>query len=131
LVVSYGQHKKAHFKFTACAAGHLFALQRRRVCEVLTCCGTSDASAGAAVSENMFVAADDENNTLRIYQIDNPTNAVFSVDLTEFLAAASKNPEADIEGATAIGNRIYWITSHGRNKDGKMRPSRYRFSRRI
>jgi hypothetical protein len=26
-----------------------------------------------------------------------------------------------------IGPRIYWITSHGRNKDGKMRPNRYRF----
>jgi hypothetical protein len=97
------------------------------VANVLTCSGASDASAGAAVSENMFVVADDENNTLRIYQIDSPTNAVFSLDLTEFLAAEAKNPEADIEGATSIGNRIYWITSHGRNKDGKMRPSRYRF----
>ncbi len=97
------------------------------VTDVLTCYGTSDASAGAAISENMFVVADDENNTLRVYQIENPTNAVFSVELTEFLAVAAKNPEADIEGATAIGNRIYWITSHGRNKDGKMRPSRYRF----
>ncbi len=97
------------------------------VTNVLTCYGTSDASAGVAISENKFVVADDENNTLRVYQLDNPTNAVFSLDLTEFLSAAGKNPEADIEGATSIGNRIYWITSHGRNKDGKMRPNRYRF----
>jgi hypothetical protein len=26
-----------------------------------------------------------------------------------------------------VGHRIYWITSHGRNKDGKLRPNRYRF----
>jgi len=38
-----------------------------------------------------------------------------------------EQPEADIEGATMIGRRIYWITSHGRNKDGKIRSSRYRF----
>ncbi len=97
------------------------------VTNVLTCYGTSDASAGAAIGENMFVVADDENNTLRVYRLDNPANAVFSVDLTEFLAVTRKNPEADIEGATTIGNRIYWITSHGRNKDGKMRLNRYRF----
>ena len=36
-------------------------------------------------------------------------------------------PEADIEGATMIGRRIYWITSHGRNKEGKVKTSRYRF----
>lgn len=26
-----------------------------------------------------------------------------------------------------MGDRVYWITSHGRNKDGKPRPNRYRF----
>ena len=26
-----------------------------------------------------------------------------------------------------MGDRIYWITSHGRNKDGKERPNRYAF----
>ncbi len=97
------------------------------VTNVLICHGTSDASAGAAIGENMFVVADDENNTLRVYNTANPANSIFSLDLTEFLAVTSKNPEADIEGATSIGNRIYWITSHGRNKDGKMRPNRYRF----
>jgi hypothetical protein len=38
-----------------------------------------------------------------------------------------KHPEADIEGAARVGDRIYWIASHGRNKDGKLRSSRYRF----
>ena len=34
--------------------------------------------------------------------------------------------EADIEGATRIGDHIYWITSHGTNREGKPRPSRHR-----
>lgn len=35
--------------------------------------------------------------------------------------------EADIEGAARIGNRIYWIASHGRNSKGKFREERQRF----
>ncbi len=95
--------------------------------EVLVYRGTSDASAAVAVSEDMFIVADDENNILRGYSIDKPDLPVFSYDLTDFLNVESDFPEADIEGATMIGNRIYWITSHGRNEKGKMRPSRYRF----
>ncbi|MHC4569810.1 MAG: DUF3616 domain-containing protein [Planctomycetota bacterium] len=87
----------------------------------------SDASAAVAIAENMFIVADDENNVLRIYRTDNAGPPVFSYDLTEFLDIDPEHPEADIEGATMIGSRIYWITSHGRNKDGKMRPNRYRF----
>jgi hypothetical protein len=89
--------------------------------------GTSDASCAVALSENMFIVADDENNILRVYKTINNSGLVSSYDLTGFLEVGVKFPEADIEGATMIGNRIYWITSHGRNKDGKMRPNRYRF----
>ena len=89
--------------------------------------GTSDASCAVALGENMFVVADDENNILRVYKTINNSGPVFSYDLTGFLDVGVKFPEADIEGATKVGNRIYWITSHGRNKDGKMRPNRYRF----
>jgi len=89
--------------------------------------GTSDASAAVAVNENMFVVADDENNTLRVYKTENKTLLVSSFDMTKFLGTTSVYPEADIEGATIIDDRIYWITSHSRNKDGKPRPNRYRF----
>ena len=95
--------------------------------EVLIYRGASDASAAVAVGEEMFVVADDENNVLRVYRTDKESLPVFSYDLTEFLGTSPQRPEADIEGATMVGNRIYWITSHGRNKDGKMRPNRYRF----
>jgi hypothetical protein len=89
--------------------------------------GSSDASCAVALGENMFIVADDENNTLRIYKTINNSDPVSSYDLTDFLEVSAKFPEADIEGATMLGNRIYWITSHGRNKDGKIRPNRYRF----
>jgi hypothetical protein len=95
--------------------------------EVLIYHGTSDASAAVAVSEEMFIVADDENNILRVYKTKASGLPVSSYDLTQFLGIEPEHPEADIEGATMIGDRIYWITSHGRNKDGKMRPNRYRF----
>ena len=95
--------------------------------ETLVFRGTSDASAAVALAKDMFIVADDENNTLRVYKTTQGGLPLFSYDMTEFLGIEPKHPEADIEGATKIGQRIYWITSHGRNKDGKTRPNRYRF----
>jgi len=95
--------------------------------EVLVFRGASDASAAVAVGEDVFVVADDENNILRIYETSKAGQPVGSFDMTSFLGIEPDYPEADIEAATIIGRRIYWITSHGRNKDGKLRPSRYRF----
>jgi len=89
--------------------------------------GMSDASAAVAVSDDMFVVADDENNILRVYKSSEGGLPEFCFDMTDFLGVKPEYPEADIEGATIVGDRIYWITSHGRNKDGKMRPNRYRF----
>jgi len=89
--------------------------------------GTSHASAAVSIGEKMFLVGDDENNVLRIYKTEALPFPVHSFDVAPFLEVTHKKPEADIEGATRIGNRVYWITSHGRNKDGKMRPNRYRF----
>jgi len=89
--------------------------------------GASDASAAVALSEDMFVVADDENNIWRIYETSKAGQPVSSFDMTSFLDIETEHPEADIEAAAKIGQRIYWITSHGRNKDGKIRPNRYRF----
>jgi len=93
----------------------------------LTFRGSCDASAGVALSDDSFLVADDENNILRLYRIADGSMPIRAFDLTAHLAIDPENPEADIEGATRVGNRIYWISSHGRNKDGKMRPNRYRF----
>jgi hypothetical protein len=89
--------------------------------------GMCDASAGAFLSEELFVVANDEDNTLRIYRGDRPGRPVSEVGLSSFLHADQEHPETDIEGAAWLGNRLYWITSHGNNKDGKFRASRHRF----
>jgi len=113
------------FALVCVAAG--FALGGEPAGEVLVFRGASDASAAVAVTDDMVIVADDENNVLRIYKTSEAGQPVLSYDMTEFLGIDPDYPEADIEGATLIGRRIYWITSHGRNKDGKARPSRYRF----
>ncbi len=95
--------------------------------KILTFSGASDASAAVEIDANIFIVADDENNILRSYHLNSPGIAEAKYDLTSFLSVDLKHPETDIEGAARIGDRIYWITSHGRNKDGKMRSSRYRF----
>jgi hypothetical protein len=100
--------------------------------------GMCDASAAVPVGPTMFVVANDEDNRLRVYRRDNPggpvpvyrskhpKEPVPSVDLSSFLKVDPEQPEADIEGATRVGDRVYWITSHGRNKNGKPRPNRHR-----
>ena len=110
----------------ACVAAGL-ALGGGPAGDVLVFRGAADASAAVAATDDMFIVADDENNTLRTYSVSKPGPPVGSYDMTEFLGADRQSPEADIEGATMVGRRIYWITSHGRNKDGKVRTSRYRF----
>jgi hypothetical protein len=50
-----------------------------------------------------------------------------TVDLAPFLKPADPEKEPDIEGAADVGDRIYWVTSHGRNKDREEQESRQRF----
>jgi hypothetical protein len=86
-----------------------------------------DASAGAALGTNLFVAADDEDTTLRIYRSDEGGMPLQTIDVSRFLQVDPKRPEIDLEGAARIGDLIYWISSHGRNRTGKFRSSRLRF----
>jgi hypothetical protein len=92
--------------------------------------GMCDASAAIPVGSDLFVVANDEDNILRFYKRGESGASVYaSQDFSEFLKInpKKKNKEADIEGATLIGNRIYWIASHGTNSDGDARPNRLRF----
>ena len=93
--------------------------------ETFTYRGMCDASAAVALGRDHFVVADDEVNTLQIYQRKREL-AVGSLDLSAFLGTEA-GKESDLEGAAAIGERIYWISSHGRNKDGEEKKRRYQF----
>lgn len=105
-----------------CLAALATAFQAQAVPEVYR--GLCDASAAVALDAKHFVVANDENNTLAIYQRGRP-DAVTTLPLADFLDSGDK--ESDIEGAAMVGQRIYWISSHGRNKNAKERPERYRF----
>lgn len=97
--------------------------------EVLTYSGICDASAAVPIDASRFVVADDEDkaNSLRVYQKDKSGQAAYvSPSLSDYLQI-NKKKESDIEGATRIGDRIYWISSHGTNNDGEAKPFRHRF----
>ena len=87
--------------------------------------GICDASAAVALDAEHFVVGSDEGDTLYTYRRSEPTAVAF-IDLSRFLGT-KVGEESDIEGATAIGSRIYWITSHGRNGKAKLQRSRHRF----
>lgn len=97
-----------------------------RLANPKTYIGLCDASAGVAVTSDLFVVADDESNLLRTYSISKPGAPVQTVNLDRFLKVEKKSPEADIEGAAQMGDSVFWITSHGQNKNGKERKSRER-----
>ncbi len=89
--------------------------------------GMCDASAAVSFGTNYFVVANDEDNVIRIYRRHPGGAPVATVDVAKFLVVQGKSPETDIEGSARVGNRIYWITSHGRNAKGKNSPDRHRF----
>lgn len=108
-----------------CAAtmGATFKLEKPR-----TFAGQPDGSAAAATGPEHFVAATDESNTLRLYAVSNPATSQVLLDLNPLLGFPPKKDgtfrECDLEGAARIGNLIYWIGSHGRNKAGEVRENR-------
>jgi hypothetical protein len=87
-----------------------------------------DASAAVALSGDLFAAVNDEDNVLRFYRTSLPGAPVQTIDLKPLLSRKRKKaPEADFEGAARLGNRVFLITSHGRNASGKPAPLRHRF----
>ena len=88
--------------------------------------GPCDASAAVAISGALFVLANDEDNVLRAYRHDRAAPPVYSLDVSSFLEPKPAKSEVDLEGATTVGNRIYWIGSHSTNSKGQASPSRRR-----
>jgi hypothetical protein len=91
--------------------------------------GVCDASAAVALDSNHFVVAEDEIDNLIIYRRGEP-EPLAKVDIVDYLGnrkPTGKVKEADIEGAARIGLRIYWIASHGRDKNAHVEETRWRF----
>jgi hypothetical protein len=89
--------------------------------------GAMDGSAAVVFDSKFFANASDEDSVIRIYHREHGGEPVQTLDLASFLEVDPRSPETDIEAAARIGNRAYWITSLGRNKNGKERVSRHRF----
>lgn len=94
--------------------------------EPLVFAGTCDASAASALSDDLFVVANDEDNILRFYRTSQPGKPVQTIDLRPILALKG-NGEMDLEGAARLGQHVFFISSHGRDKNGKPAPARHRF----
>lgn len=92
--------------------------------------GMCDASGAVGLSDRLFVVADDEDNVLRVYDAVAGGGPVASSDLSLALGVpfkGKKRPrarEVDLEAGARIGERAYWLTSHGRNKKAKLAPER-------
>ena len=86
-----------------------------------------DGSAAVALGDQYLAVANDDDNTLRVYRADSGGAPVAGVPIGTALGFADPSDEADIEGAAAAGDTIYWITSHGRSgKKVKFSPNRHR-----
>lgn len=101
--------------------------------------GFCDASAAVAIGPDHFLVSGDEYNRPDDYDRGETINRGSFLYLYKTGVRTPKkifplplqmrdnlNRELDVEAATRIGKRVYWITSHGRNKNGKRRPNRYR-----
>lgn len=91
--------------------------------------GMCDASGAVAINSNLFVVASDEDNVLRLYRADQAGMPLREFDCNAFLELEHKGKslEADLEAAARIGDRAFWMGSHGRNRLGKLRRNRHRF----
>lgn len=83
-----------------------------------------DGSAAIPIGERFLLVAEDEGELLRLYSVDGGT-PVGDFQLTPTFL--KNDDETDLEGATRVGTRAYWITSHGRKSSGKLDRNRYRF----
>ncbi|MFJ4003438.1 DUF3616 domain-containing protein [Streptomyces sp. NPDC090023] len=95
------------------------AVQRPADARYLT--GASDASAAVDAGNGYVLVANDEDNTLRLYDGSASGAPVKSWNLSSALGAAK---EVDIEGAARVGNTVYWTGSLGNNKDGEYKADR-------
>jgi Protein of unknown function (DUF3616) len=90
--------------------------------------GAVDGSAGADVGGGFFVGATDEDNKFRLYDVKGgPSLKTLDVGVDAAVKSAlglQKIKECDLEGAAKIGDLIFWIGSHGRNKDAQEKKER-------
>jgi hypothetical protein len=99
--------------------------------------GLCNASAAVAIGDGRFLVADDEDRPttfLRVYRQGQPDPVAAPIEISNKAMDLDRDEdlEVDIEGAAQVGERVYWIGSHGASKNGKARHNRRRlFATRV
>ena len=95
----------------------------------------ANSSTAVALDDELMVVGDDEDQILRVYFRNKDGPPIYQKDFTPNLGLTDVSPaglvrEVDIEASTRIGNRIYWLGSHGNcggcDPPGELRPNRRR-----
>jgi hypothetical protein len=73
-----------------------------------------------------FLDGNDEQQGMRLYARGATGTPLATIDVSGGIGLTTGD-EADFEDAARIGDRIYVIGSHARNKNGKLERARYRF----
>jgi hypothetical protein len=94
--------------------------------QLVTFAGTCDASGAVPLDARRFAVVDDEDNTLRVYDAELGGAPLAAFDLSSTLSIA-QGDEADLEAATHIEDRAYFLGSHGRTRGGKLDTNRLAF----
>lgn len=90
-----------------------------------------DGSAVVSVGGGHFLNATDEDNVIRLYRLGQGKPVGKGQDLNGFLKPEKKKKsgelkEVDIEAVARLGQRLYWIGSHGNDGEGHRETSRER-----
>ena len=87
---------------------------------------TCDGSMAVMIDATHFLDGNDEQQGMRLYASGSTGTPLATIDISTAIGL-TQSDEADLEDAARIGDRIYAIGSHGRNKSGKQERARYRF----
>ncbi len=92
--------------------------------------GASDGSTAVAVDAQTMLIGDDEDQALRLYSRSDSGLFWNAFDFTgelELPESSDGQPlEVDIEASARIGDRIYWMGSHGNDRSGELSLNRSR-----
>ena len=87
---------------------------------------TCDGSMAVMIDATHFLDGNDEQQAMRVYTRGAAGTPLSTFDVSTGIGLATGD-EADFEDAARIGDRVYVISSHSRNKNGKLERTRYRF----
>ena len=87
---------------------------------------TCDGSLGVMLDATHFLDGNDEEQGMRVYTRGSNAAPLKTIDISSKIGVSTSD-ESDLEDAARVGNRIYVVSSHGRDKNGNLERPRYRF----